>query len=118
MKSCLIIEDSIDTNALFCKVARRRLYLRVHGATTLEQARLLIQRKKYTVILTDLRMPGGFASDMLIAMKEEIGNTPIIIISADINDLLDQKDQMIEEGLNVVKWFSKPIEGKQLFGLL
>jgi two-component system response regulator PilR (NtrC family) len=116
MKSCLVIEDSIDTNALFCKVARRRLYLRVHGATTIEQARMMLQRKKYTVILSDLRMPHGFASDMLIEEKEAIGSTPIILISAD--DMETHRDRLIENGLNVVQCLTKPIETKRLMSLI
>lgn len=92
--------------------------MQVHGATTTEQARMMIERKRYSIIVTDLRMPNGFASDLLIEMKAAIRDTPIIIISADADDLQDHADRMIENGLSVIKCLAKPIETKELLALL
>lgn len=118
LKSALVIEDSSDTNVLWCRVARKKLYFKVHGATTLSVARRFLELKKYDLIISDIHMPKGSAVDLLVEMRKSVDDTPICIISGCEHEIAEARPRLLENGLNVVKCLKKPINAKELLELL
>ena len=119
MKSALIIEDSESINKLWRKVARKCWYFSIDSAETIDEARSLLKNKKYDLIVTDVHMDGGTATDLLIEEKEKVKDTKIVIISAiNIIHVYQIASKMIAEGLNVVESLGKPVDIKILKALL
>ena len=119
MKSLLIIEDSEEIGKLWVRLARKCLYLIVHRAATIKEARELLRKKSYTNIIADINMPAGKATDMLAEEVEYIRHAEVIIVSAAHQTTRDNEGTMLKgKGLNVTHCLSKPVDAKRMREIL
>lgn len=106
----LLAEDNPFNRMLLLSLLDKRAY--VEMVENGEAAVLASQKKKYDVILLDLKMPklNGLLAANLIRNQSLNQHTPILVISAD-NDL--KGEDLKQAGIDF--FLQKPIEEKQFF---
>lgn len=80
-----------------------------------KEAIIMLEKKKYDIILMDIQMPemDGFETTQYIrnSVKESINKTPIIAMTA--SALVSEKTKCLESGMN--DYISKPFQAKELY---
>lgn len=109
-----------DDDPAVAKVVRmhlRRAGFTVDFAHTLETAVALANTNRYSAIIVDLKMRGCDGIDLILRLRAQPqhGNTPIVIISGDIES---GRDDLRSARLNVLDWFQKPIDFRRLTEVL
>lgn len=76
----LVAEDDDDISKLLCNIIRKSNYIPqpVFSGT---EALLYLEQRKWSMVLLDLMLP-GMTGEELLGRICELGNTPVIIISA------------------------------------
>jgi two-component system response regulator PilR (NtrC family) len=79
----LIVDDEADLRELL-SLTLVRLGLDVDGAESLAQARDLLGRRRYALVLTDMRLPDGVGLDLVreVAQGKHRETVPIAVITA------------------------------------
>lgn len=108
MNTILIVEDDININALLKEALEKEGYLCTQAFSGTE-ARLLLEQKKYAVILLDLMLPGMSGEDVLKEIRRK-GNTPTIILTA--KDTIDSKVAFLHNGAD--DYITKPFNIKEV----
>ena len=112
----LIVEDN-QINQFVLKTILEIEHINVTIAENGQEALDKLKENHFDIILMDLMMPimDGFeATKAIRALESEKRNTPIIAISADVTNNIDNR--CIEAGMN--GYTSKPIDKKILFELI
>ncbi len=76
----LVVEDDVDINNLLCKMLNRNGY-QVTAAYSGSEAKMLLERYDYHLILLDLMLP-GMSGEEIVSYVRKTKNMPIIVISA------------------------------------
>src|SRR5437016_5742719 len=77
----LLVDDERSVRE-FLAIFLRRAGHRVQAASGTEEARQLLQRHEFAVVLTDLAMPDGSGLDVLAAAKARALDTEVIVVTA------------------------------------
>ena len=77
-----------------------------HTADRAEQALAYLDMETYDVVLTDLSMPGLNGRELLRYIQAKHTNTPVIVISADLDE--GKAEEMINAG--AFAYFTKPFK--------
>jgi CheY-like chemotaxis protein len=110
----LLVEDNLINQ----KVASYTL--KKHGAEVEianhgKEAIIMIEKKKYDIILMDIQMPemDGYETTQYIrnSIKESISKTPIIAMTA--SALMAEKTKCLQSGMN--DYISKPFQANELY---
>ncbi len=81
MELVLVIDDDLGFRALVTTVLRGAGFA-VDEATTVAEGRAAIGRRKYDLVVTDLRLPDGEGVSLVELVKEETPDVPVIMITA------------------------------------
>lgn len=84
MKNILIIEDDSALTTGLCRALSSE-EICTAGCHCLREARLLLQKDSYSLILLDINLPDGNGFDFLKEIKREGSLTPVILLTA--NDM-------------------------------
>ena len=81
MESLLLVEDKNELRAMLRKALERARYTvdeAPDGAAAIQK----IRARRYLLVVTDLKMPGGSGIDVLRATKEADATIPVILLTA------------------------------------
>lgn len=81
IKQILIVEDDADINNLLAEILKRGGYKAVQAYSGTE-ARLLLEKHEYSLLLLDLMLPGITGEEIISLLRKSNDNTPIIVLSA------------------------------------
>lgn len=111
----LLVEDTEDNRFMMRRLLEMTGY-RVVEAMNGEEAVKLAAKELPQLILMDLSLPviDGLAATRLIRKLPELGNTPIIAVSA--HDTSDFQSEALEAGCN--SYITKPIDFNELEELI
>lgn len=77
----LIIDDEVDILELVT-ITLSRMEIRARSATTLAEARRLLQGHTFDFCLTDMRLPDGDGTDLVRHIAEHYPSMPVAVITA------------------------------------
>ncbi|HWV74506.1 MAG TPA: response regulator [Pseudosphingobacterium sp.] len=104
----LIIDDEPLNILALCAVLKSRGYQTVKAATAKEGLHKLFDDDSISIILMDMMMPeiDGYEATALIRGNKNIGNIPIIAVTAQA--MAHDKEKCLAAGIN--DYVSKPID--------
>lgn len=113
MTRILIIDDDIAFAIMLKKLLERHRY-KVTTAYSPEEAKKLIRKDFFQVVLTDLRMPGASGLDLIKLIKNESPQTQIIMMTgyADITTAV----QSIKQG--AFNYIPKPFQPEEVLNII
>ena len=110
----LLVEDNL-INQKVASYTLTKQGAQVEIANHGKEAIIMLEKKKYDVILMDIQMPemDGFETTHYIrnSIKESISKTPIIAMTA--SALVSEKTKCLASGMN--DYISKPFQAKELY---
>ena len=112
-KSVLVVDDEADIRELL-DLTLARMGLHADCVGTLDEARKLLDLKRYQLCLTDMRLPDGDGLDLVRHIASLPGDLPVAVITAFGN---------AESAVSALKagafdYISKPVSLEQLRGLV
>lgn len=81
MEKLLIIEDTESLRDVLCAVLISEGY-KVTGVGTAEEAEALLKTNRYSLVLTDLRLPGTSGIELLKVIKVQQPEIPVVVMTA------------------------------------
>src|SRR5471030_1445374 len=84
MSACprvLVVDDEADLRELL-EITLLKMGLDVDSAATLAEARALLLRHEYALVLTDMRLPDGLGLELVREVCAAHKNTPIAVVTA------------------------------------
>lgn len=110
----LLVEDNV-INQKVASYTLTKQGAEVEIANHGKEAIMMLEKKKYDIILMDIQMPemDGFETTNYIRHnpKESVNKTPIIAMTA--SALVSEKAKCLESGMN--DYISKPFQAKELY---
>lgn len=104
----LIVEDDADINGLLKEALMREGYF-CEQAFSGTEARMLLERSTYSLVLLDLMLPGITGEEVLRGIRGK-GSIPVIVLTA--RDGMDEKIGLLTEGAD--DYITKPFEIKEV----
>ncbi len=105
----LIIDDEEDILELL-EITLNRMNIETTIATNIHSAQALLQKKKFNICLTDMRLPDGDGLELLQTMQVTRPKLPVIVITA--HGSTDLAVKAIKQG--AFDFLSKPVDLKVL----
>lgn len=112
-KRVLVVEDSISSRRYLCKKLQDAgfdTFEAVNGRDAYEK----LKKEDFDFLILDLLMPEMTGTELLEKMKEEKIKTPVMVVSADIQQQV--KDECF--ALGAVDFINKPINIDELINKL
>jgi len=109
----LIIDDEPDIRELL-SITLERMGLECDTAASVNQASTLLERKKYNLCLTDMRLPDGNGLDIVKLIQAKIPNLPVAVITA--HGSMDLAIEAMKAG--AFDFINKPVELNSLRSLI
>jgi DNA-binding NtrC family response regulator len=113
MESVLLVEDRVEVRQMLVTALERMGYEAIPAATS-EDAALQLEQRRFSAVLTDLRLPGGSGMDVLRAAQECDAAMPVVIMTA-YGTIADAVDAIREGAFDFIQ---KPIDLEHLGHLL
>jgi len=79
--TCLVVDDEIDIRQLLV-ITLERMDIATDSASTIEEARGMLQRRPYALCLTDMRLPDGNGLDLVKHISQHYPGLPVAVITA------------------------------------
>lgn len=113
MKKILIIDDDVTFCLMLKKLLERHKYL-VSTTFSPEEAKKMVRRQFYEIVLTDLRMPNFSGMDLIKLIKAESPETQVIMMTgyADISTAI----QSIKHG--AFNYIPKPFQPEEVLNVI
>ncbi len=105
----LVIDDEPDIRALFA-LTLSQLGLRVSEAGDVQSARTLLTKHRYSLCLTDMRLPDGTGLELVEHIQERYPEMPVAVITAYGNT--DSAVEALKKG--AFDYVTKPLELQRL----
>ena len=105
----LVVDDEADIRALM-EMTLMKMGLSVYTADGVEDAKKQLKARRYSLVLTDMRMPDGSGLDVVDFINAECLDVPVAVITAFGN--ADQAVQALKNG--AFDYLQKPITLAQL----
>lgn len=111
MADILIIEDQPAVREVLSEVIESLgMQLRIGKASSLKEARQLVQAQRWDAIITDLRLGDGQSLDLIAELREQGNVIPIILVSA----FLSPSRVTLAKKLKVSHILAKPFDPEEL----
>jgi signal transduction histidine kinase/PAS domain-containing protein/ActR/RegA family two-component response regulator len=112
----LILEDDIASSALLEAICRD-LACECDVAHSTVGARRLIAERPYSLLITDVMLPGQTGIDFLAELRAaaRTENLPVIVVSSETTNS-SYAEQAVR--LGIVEWVQKPIDARRLIDLV
>ncbi|MDX1550214.1 MAG: response regulator, partial [Lysobacter spongiicola] len=104
-RNALVVDDERDIRELLV-MTLGRMGLRCDTASSLSDARNLLQRNQYDLCLTDMRLPDGSGIDLVSEISRNHPDTPVAMITAFGN--VDAAVEALKAG--AFDFVAKPVE--------
>lgn len=104
MQRILVVEDDMNISNLLKEVLEQEGY-QCRQAFSGTEAKMLLERDSYALILLDLMLP-GMAGEEVLALIRKKGNIPVIVLTA--KDDLENKVRLLTDGAD--DYITKPFE--------
>lgn len=101
--SILVVDDEQDLRDTVMEIFEAE-GAKVFGAHDSQSAFAMIQKQKFDVVMSDVRMPGGDGVDLLHHIEKSLTSKPKIFLCSGYNDLTP----LDATRLGVIEMFSKP----------
>ena len=79
--TCLVVDDEIDIRELLV-ITLERMDIATDSASTMEEARSLLNQRPYALCLTDMRLPDGNGLDLVKHINQQYPGLPVAVITA------------------------------------
>lgn len=109
----LVVDDEADIRELL-DLTLARMGLSADCAGTVAEARSLLERERYSLCLTDMRLPDGEGLDIVRLIGAQYGETPVAVITA--FGSADNAVAALKAG--AFDYLSKPVALEQLRSLI
>jgi two-component system response regulator PilR (NtrC family) len=109
----LVVDDEPDIRELL-ELTLGRMNIDTRSATDLKQARTLLDRERFDVCLTDMRLPDGNGIDLVRHIQQQDLNVPIAVITAYGN--MESAVEALKAG--AFDFVSKPVDLQVLRNLI
>lgn len=108
----LICEDDRDLAILFASILEES-GVAVDIAGSAEEAKDLLAKKQYALLMLDLILPGQDGISLIRDLRSapETKNLPIVVASAKASE---GKQELSGEAVDIIDWMEKPIDEKRL----
>ncbi len=113
MESILLVEDRVDVRQMLTTALERMGYETV-ATSGVDEATSQLARRRFSAVLTDLRLPSGSGMDVLRAAQESDVAMPVVIMTA-FGSIAEAVDAMREGAFDFIQ---KPIDLEHLKHLL
>lgn len=107
--SALIIDDEYDICFLLSRILRTN-NLSVQFVNSLEDGKLLLEKKAPNVLFLDNHLPDGFGIDFIGYVKQNYPHTKVVMVTA--HDTNEDRQKAIEQGADV--FIPKPFSAAQI----
>ena len=111
--SALIIDDEPDICELL-DMTLSRMHIKCSIAYDVKSAKLLLERKRFNICLTDMRLPDGEGLEIVQFIQKTCPQTPVAVITAHGN--MDTAIESLKAG--AFDFLSKPVDLSQLRTLI
>lgn len=111
--SCLIVDDETDIRELLA-MTLERMDVETYSASSVEEAKAMLQLRPYALCLTDMQMPNGTGLDLVNYINEFHFGLPVAVITAHAS--ADNAVCALKAG--AFDYLAKPISLKQLRPLI
>ncbi len=111
--SVLIVDDEPDIRELL-EITLGRMSLITESASNLSSAYQLLQNKKFSICLTDMRLPDGDGISLVKYIQRQYGHMPVAVITAHGNT--ETAIRALKAG--AFDFVSKPVELQKLRNLV
>ncbi len=108
MHTILVVEDDININGLLKEALEKEGYVCTPAFSGTE-AKLLLERNSYSIVLLDLMLP-GIPGEVVLKEIRQKGRTPIIVLTA--KDTIDDKVEFLRSGAD--DYVTKPFDIKEV----
>ena len=114
-RTILVVEDYDDTRQMVRKFLEVKGYRVVEGVNG-EEGLAVAMREHPDLILMDLKMPvlDGFTATRMLRELEDLGDVPVVAITADGVKGEDFYKNVDELGIGRVEYLRKPLDFNQL----
>ncbi len=109
----LVVDDETDILDLM-EMTLMKMGLRVHTASGVTEAKNKLDSQRYSLVLTDMRMPDGSGLEVVQHINSRLLDTPVAVITAFGN--ADQAQEALRCG--AFDYIQKPITLAQLRSLV
>ncbi|HVF57559.1 MAG TPA: response regulator [Pyrinomonadaceae bacterium] len=118
-KTILVVEDYDDTREMVRRFLEVKGYRVVEGVNG-EQGLIVAMTERPDLILMDLKMPviDGFTATRMIRELDDLGDVPVVAITADGSRGRDFYNNVDELGIGRIEYLSKPLDFDKLEQLL
>jgi len=111
LRQRVLIADDVEENTLLLQDMLERLNLKVVSTKDGLEAYNQAMKRKFDIVLTDIRMPILDGNELLKKLRESrYKSTPIIAVTASV--MKEHKSELVKNGFDAV--FDKPVEFKKL----
>ncbi|RRJ83261.1 sigma-54-dependent transcriptional regulator [Aestuariirhabdus litorea] len=111
--TALIVDDEPDIRELL-EITLSRMGLKTHSAANLQDARLLLQKNRFDLCLTDMQLPDGNGIELVKHIQKYCSDTPVAMITA--FGSMDTAVDALKAG--AFDFVSKPVELNRLRDLV
>lgn len=108
MHTILVVEDDVNINELLKETLEKEGYVCTQAFSGTE-ARMLLDRNTYSIVLLDLMLPGIPGEEVLKEIRKK-GKTPVIVLTA--KDTIDDKVEFLRSGAD--DYVTKPFDIKEV----
>ena len=108
-QTCLIVDDETDIRELLV-MTLERMDIDTYSASCVEDAKVLLKQRPYSLCLTDMQMPDGTGLDLVNYINEFHTGLPVAVITAHAS--ADNAVSALKAG--AFDYLSKPLSLKQL----
>ena len=111
--TALVVDDEADIRELL-ELTLSRMGVAAHTAETLADARAALQRQRFDLCLTDMRLPDGNGVELVAYLQENAPDLPVAVITA--YGSMDAAVEALKAG--AFDFVSKPVELEVLRNLV
>lgn len=108
MHTILVVEDDVNINELLKETLEKEGYVCTQAFSGTE-ARMLLDRNTYSIVLLDLMLPGIPGEEVLKEIRKK-GKAPVIVLTA--KDTIDDKVEFLRSGAD--DYITKPFDIKEV----
>ena len=109
LQHCLVVDDEADIRELLL-LTLERMNISASGASTLFEARQLLEQQAFGLCLTDMRLPDGNGLDLVRFINQHHPGLPVAVITA----FGSAENAVAALKAGAFDYLSKPISLKQL----
>jgi CheY-like chemotaxis protein len=115
----LVAEDAKEVSKFICRYIKKIANVQIDTAYDGQELVDMVKANKYYFIFSDISMPVFNGPDALIQCAKELGDTPIMLLTACQDEVIREHEKnMVDAGLNLVYTKKKPFTSEEIKGVV